>query len=85
MATAREIGSFGGLRIVFSVNALEATKVRKFPASRHRSQRIRKKLMKRFGTEFVMVPCMFRTPTSIIAHPSFKARLCAALSDEVTR
>jgi hypothetical protein len=46
MATAREIGSFGGLRIVFSVNALEATKVRKFPASRHRSQRIRKKLMK---------------------------------------
>ena len=76
---------FAGVRIAFSPHALEATKERKFPTSRHRSKRIHKKLIKRFGGEFVMVPCMFQTPAGVIAHPSFKAKLDAALSDEVTR
>lgn len=70
---------FGGLKISFSHHALEATEVRNFPASRHRSKRIRKKLIKRYGSEFKMVPCMWKTPQGIVAHPSFRARLEAEL------
>ncbi len=67
--------SFGGLRIIYSTSALEVTEERLFPASRHRSARIRKKLIKRYGGEYRMRPCMFRTPTSIIAHPSYRAEI----------
>lgn len=67
--------SFSGIHITFSEAALEATSERLFPESKHRSGRIRKKLIKRFGGEFRMVPCVWQTPMGIIAHPSFKAKL----------
>lgn len=66
---------FGGVPLTYSVHALEATEERLFPASRHRSRRTRKKLIKRFGGEFKKVPCIWQTPHGIIAHPSFKARI----------
>jgi len=66
---------YDGIRIIFSDYALKDTEERLFPVSRHRSKRIHKKLVKRYGGEFRRVPCMFRTPDAIIAHPSFKAAL----------
>ncbi len=69
-----------GLQIVYSDAALRDTDERLFPASRHRSKRIRKKLLKRFGGEFRRVPCMYRWGDKIICHPSHKAELMAALS-----
>jgi hypothetical protein len=67
--------NFYGLRIIFDRNALEATEERLFPASRHRSKRIRKKLLKRFGGEFRMQPCMWCYRDRIVAHPSFRSQL----------
>jgi len=69
---------FAGLRIVFSENALEATDERTFPASKNRSARIRKKLIKRHGGEFRKKPCIWQIGHQIIAHPSFRASLVAA-------
>lgn len=69
------MGMFGAMRIIEDPNALEKTEERKFPASRHRSARIHKKLVKRFHGEFVMKPCAFRTATSIILHPTLAAEL----------
>lgn len=71
---------FIGQRIIFSDTVLEATQERLFPESKHRSPRIRKKLIKRFGSEFRMQPCIWRTPQGIFAHPSFEKELKAALS-----
>lgn len=68
----------GGLRIIFDENALADTQERLFPASKHRSKRIHKKLVKRFGGEFRKQPCMWRVPGAIIAHPSFRAEIEAA-------
>lgn len=71
---------FRSVRIIYDPRALEETTERLFPASRHRSKRIHKKLVQRFGAEFRKVPCMWRTSGgTIIAHPSFKPRLEAAL------
>lgn len=71
--------TFGGINIIFSMNALEATEVRLFPVSRHRSKRLRKKLIKRHGGEFRMQPCIWQTPIGIVAHPSFRERIDAHL------
>jgi hypothetical protein len=65
----------GGMRLVFTATALAETDVRTFPVSRHRSKRIRKKLVKRFGGEFRKEPAIFRTMDTIYAHPSFKAEI----------
>ena len=62
-------GMFGGVKIIVSDRALEETDVRLFPHSPHRSKRIRKKLIKRFGGEFKKVPCIFRTSNAVIMHP----------------
>ena len=40
-----------GMTIVYTANALQDSPMRLFPESRHRSARIRKKLIKRFGGE----------------------------------
>ena len=69
-----------GTRIIFDMNALEATQERLFPESKHRSKRIHKKLVKRFGGEFRMQPCMWQTPIGIIAHPSFRSQIESAFS-----
>jgi len=63
------LGNIMGLRLIVSENALEATEERLFPYSKHRSKRIRKKLMKRFGGEFRKVPAIFMTRDTIIMHP----------------
>jgi hypothetical protein len=68
----------GSVRIVYSPHALKDTTERLFPASRHRSRRIRKKLIKRFGAEFRQTPGMWRVGDAIYAHPSFKAQIEAA-------
>lgn len=67
-----------GVKIIFDLNALETTNERLFPASKNRSARIRKKLIKRYGGEFRKRPAMFKTPLGIIAHPSFRAQLLQA-------
>lgn len=61
--------------IIYSVNALEETNERLFPESKHRSKRIHKKLVKRFGGEFRKKPCIFQTPQGIIAHPSYREEI----------
>lgn len=70
-----------GTPIIFSQYALEETDERLFPASRHRSKRIHKKLVKRFGGEFRKVPAIFKTPQGIIMHPNFRAEFERALKE----
>lgn len=69
-----------GLRVIVSQNALEETTERLFPESKHRSARIRKKLIKRHGGEFRKAPAMFRTVDSLIVHPALHAELQAAIA-----
>jgi len=69
----------GGVQIIVSGAALETTDVRLFPESRHRSQRIRKKLVKRFGGEFKKMPAIFRIGDKIVAHPAMYERIKATL------
>lgn len=76
------VALFAGLKITFTPYALEATDERLFPESRHRSKRIHKKLVKRFGGEYRKRPCMWRTPDGVVAHPSFKPQLLAAIAKQ---
>lgn len=72
----QDIGLFHGeLKIIISELCLKDTEERLFPASKNRSARIRKKLVKRFGGEFRKEPCIYQTPQGIIMHPSLKAAL----------
>lgn len=57
------------MRLIEDINCLEETKERMFPLSPHRSKRIHKKLVKRFGGEFRKKPAAYRTEGYIIAHP----------------
>jgi len=68
-----------GMRIVESPYALEETTERLFPDSRHRSRRIRKKLIKRFGGEFRKRPAAFHNIATgeLIVHP--------AIADQIRR
>lgn len=66
---------YGGMRLIFSADVLKETDERTFPVSRHRSKRIHKKLVKRFGGEFRKVPAIFSTRDTIFAHPSFRAEI----------
>jgi len=67
--------SFGGLPIIVSDHALKETTERLFPVSRHRSRRVHKKLLKRFGSEFRKVPAIWKTPNSLIMHPTLYAQM----------
>lgn len=58
---------FNGLPILVNENCME--KERLFPVSKNRSRRIWKKLMKRFGGEFKMVPAARRIPYGYVMHP----------------
>lgn len=64
-----------GLEIVVSDLALKDSDVRLFPESKHRSRRIHKKLVKRFGGEFRKVPCIWRMADKILMHPTLYAEL----------
>jgi hypothetical protein len=78
------ISSLFGTRVVESSFALKATEIRNFPVSRHRSERIRKKLMRRFGSEFRMAPALFKLPDgSILGHPTLVSQLRARLTTPI--
>ena len=62
-------------KILYSSMCIVPTDRRLFPASRHRSARIRKKLIKRFGGEFFMKPIIIETSDAVIAHTSFQGRV----------
>lgn len=66
---------YNGMQVIYSESALKETDERKFPFSRHRSNRINKKLIKRFGGEFVMIPCAYAFDNTLIVHPAWKKEL----------
>lgn len=68
---------YNGVRIIYDPLILADTEVRTFPISRHRSARIRKKLIKRYGGEFKREPAIFHDQVRNVfyAHPSFKAEI----------
>ena len=76
------LGAMGGIRITVSEYALDTTDERLFPASKNRSRRIHKKLVKRFGGEFRKVPGIWRTPHGFVAHPAMYALLQASLKSQ---
>lgn len=59
-----------GMPIIISDRALQDTTERLFPASKNRSRRIHKKLVKRYGGEFQKKPVAFRMGDSFIIHPA---------------
>ena len=54
---------------------METTTERLFPASKNRSRRIHKKLVKSFGGEFRQKPATYRINDTIYAHPAFRSQL----------
>lgn len=76
----RHSQGFAATQVRYTEWAMMDTPKRLFPASKNRSKRIHKKLVKRFRGEFKRVPCVWQTPLGIIAHPSFKPRFDAAFS-----
>lgn len=69
------------LRIMYTPYALENSTERLFPASKNRSKRIHKKLVKRFGGEFRQQPAMWRFNGVIYAHPAHRARIQKMLEE----
>lgn len=63
------------LKTIFTHTALVPTDERLFPASRHRSMRVRRKLIKRFGGEYRMKPAIYQFGKTVFAHPSFRGAL----------
>jgi len=68
--------------VIVSEFALQDSDVRLFPESRHRSARIRKKLIKRHGGEFRKVPCIYQMGGKLVAHPVMYERLKRELSEK---
>jgi len=75
--------TFGGFKINYVEHALAETTERNFPVSKHRSKRIHKKLVKRFGGEFRKEPAIFRMGSTWIVHPSFRPQIEARMIHEV--
>ena len=73
------LGRLGGLPIILSNAALKEGTERLFPESRHRSKRVHKKLIKRFGGEYRKVPTIWEIPGSLIIHPTLYADLKARM------
>lgn len=59
-----------GLKLICNEFCLKDSDVRLFPASKNRSRRIHKKLVKRFGGEFKKVPAIFVAGDTIYCHPA---------------
>lgn len=74
-----------GVQITVSDLALKDSDERLFPASKNRSARIRKKLLKRFGGEFRKVPCVWRMGDKIIMHPTLYAEMQRTMADRVNK
>lgn len=64
-----------GMRVIESASALQDTQERLFPASRHRSARVRKKLIQRLGGEFRKAPCAFQCGNTLVVHPAIAVQL----------
>lgn len=62
-------------RFIITPNAVKETEERLFPFSRHRSRRIHKKLVKRFGGEFRKMPCIIQIGDTMYVHPAIDAEL----------
>ncbi len=79
-------GSVFGIRIFWSSLCLEETRepVRVYKRRRrqtaHKAALVQKKWIKRWG--YTMRPCIYQTAQGYFAHPSFKAKLEAALARE---
>lgn len=74
----------GSVRIVSDHNALAETTERLFPASRHRSARIRKKLIQRHGGEFRKVPTAYELANgTLVCHPEVSRHIDEALKRTV--
>lgn len=71
---------WAGLPVHVSHHCLKETAERLFPASKHRSRRIRKKLVRRFGGEFRKAPAAFMAPDGLHIHPALHAEALAALA-----
>jgi hypothetical protein len=73
------INSFLGMKIVVSQHAVRITvsEERLFPASRHRSARIHKKLVKRYGGEFKVkiTPITYVMGNTLFTHPTLYEEL----------
>lgn len=61
--------------LVFTETALLPGSERNFPPSRHRSKRVEKKLLRRHGGFYRLVPAVVRIGATIYAHPSFRPEL----------
>lgn len=73
-----------GVTFIESAYALKETKERLFPVSRHRSARIRKKLVRRHGGEYRMVPAAFGLPGGkILVHPEIAAEVRRQLGQAI--
>lgn len=68
-------------QIMFSMHALKPTDERLFAASRHRSRRTLKKLIKRHGGEFRMAPAILSIGGTVYAHPAFRASLLSEMRE----
>ena len=72
------------MNLIFTTAAQKDGEQRLFPASKNRSPRIRKKLIKMHGGEFVRVPAIYTHGNTWYAHPSLRAQIEAA-TKEATR
>ncbi|MEL4071708.1 hypothetical protein WKW50_16305 [Ochrobactrum sp. GPK 3] len=61
--------------IIYNEYATKPTGERLFPFSPHRSRRVEKKLIKRFGSVYRYEPAIWKMGHLIIAHPSFRAEI----------
>lgn len=76
------IGPLGfpfSVRVIYHEAAMVEGKERLFPASRNRSARVRKKLIRRYGREFRLEPGCLQTPYGFVIHPSLRAAFEAAV------
>lgn len=70
-------------QIIVTPSALKITDERLFPASRNRSRRIHKKLVKRFGGEFRTVPGIIEIGDKMYVHPAIEAELKQRMTKQI--
>lgn len=66
-------------RMIVSDHALQIVG-RNFPVSRHRSRRVHKKLLKRYGSEYRFKPTSWQMSDTLIVHPAIMSELQAKFS-----
>ena len=64
------VGHYEGVPVILSLSALEPHESFRWPYSRHRSQRVHKKLTKRLGPQLYRKPAIFKLKDGgLIMHP----------------